>query len=80
VSQIPDLSGDLINQKIANQISNFKLPKLWFKVENFPRNTQGKIDQQKLLMICESILKSGDQKLTDVTENPKKAENLTNFP
>jgi o-succinylbenzoate---CoA ligase len=80
VSQIPDLSEDLINQKIANQISNFKLPKLWFKVESLPRNTQGKIDQQKLLMICESMLKNGDPKLTDVTENQEKEENLTNFP
>jgi o-succinylbenzoate---CoA ligase len=45
---VSNFSDNLIKQKIADQISSFKIPKIWFQVKNLPRNSQGKINYHKL--------------------------------
>jgi o-succinylbenzoate---CoA ligase len=38
------IDDQMIQTAIADQLSKFKQPKLWFKVQKLPRNSQGKIN------------------------------------
>ncbi|AFZ37673.1 o-succinylbenzoate--CoA ligase [Stanieria cyanosphaera PCC 7437] len=46
-----DVSEKLIQQKLQQQLSKYKHPKLWFSVDCLPRNQQGKINYQQILEI-----------------------------
>lgn len=48
IPQQPHISPGEINSKIEQQLSKYKLPKSWVKVEKLPRNEQGKINYQEL--------------------------------
>lgn len=48
---VPDskeVSQAQLEQAILGKLSKFKHPKLWISVEQLPRNSQGKINQQQI--------------------------------
>jgi o-succinylbenzoate---CoA ligase len=50
VSERVDISS--IEQKLEQQLSNYKKPKYWIQVTELPRNSQGKIDRQQIIKIA----------------------------
>ncbi|MGL5808169.1 MAG: 2-succinylbenzoate--CoA ligase [Xenococcaceae cyanobacterium] len=50
VSARADLSS--IEQKLEQQLSNYKKPKHWIQVTKLPRNQQGKIDRQQIMKVA----------------------------
>ncbi len=50
-----DHNLSLIKQKIKSQLANYKLPKIWLKVDSIPRNNRGKINYQKLKAITRPV-------------------------
>ncbi|MEM8827780.1 MAG: 2-succinylbenzoate--CoA ligase [Cyanobacteria bacterium P01_G01_bin.19] len=52
-----DLNLDWIKQKIGLQLSKYKQPKHWLKVDTLPRNDRGKIDYDKARAIACKLIK-----------------------
>ena len=48
VAKFPNISEEEINSKIEHQLSKYKLPKYWVKLEKLPRNAQGKVNYEEL--------------------------------
>ncbi|PSF36637.1 2-succinylbenzoate-CoA ligase [Aphanothece hegewaldii CCALA 016] len=56
VPTIEDLTEDLIKQELTHLLSKYKHPKHWIKVDEIPRNIQGKINQEQLKAIVTHFL------------------------
>ena len=48
-----DIASEMIQAKIAEKLSKYKLPKFWIQVDRLPRNERGKIDYQKMQSIVD---------------------------
>ena len=52
--------ADVLNGEIQlllkDKISNYKIPKIWISVNSLPRNSQGKINRQKLYQIADKYV------------------------
>ncbi len=43
-----DISPQQLRQALIGKIAHFKIPKLWLKIKEIPRNEQGKINRQQI--------------------------------
>ena len=57
IPNYPSVDNQQIQVALVGKIAKFKQPKLWFKVDNLPRNAQGKVNKSKLEQI---LIKSRD--------------------
>lgn len=55
------ISQETIRLRIQNKLSKFKQPKYWFAVESLPRNTQGKVNREKLQHLAKSLLQASEK-------------------
>ena len=55
------LNLEEIKTAIRDQLSPFKQPKYWIRVDNLPRNAQGKLNLKALQNIALTYLKSVNQ-------------------
>ncbi len=53
-----DISALKIQTQLKDKLSKFKIPKYWIPQQNLPRNSQGKINRQKLQQIATEFLQS----------------------
>lgn len=51
-----EVSTTLIQQKIKHQLSKYKQPKHWIKVDNLPRDERGKINYQQITELARNCL------------------------
>ncbi|MBN3922527.1 2-succinylbenzoate--CoA ligase [Nostoc sp. NMS4] len=51
-------SASKIQTLLKDKLSKFKIPKYWIPQQNLPRNTQGKINRQKLQQIATEFLQN----------------------
>ncbi|MEH2137413.1 2-succinylbenzoate--CoA ligase [Nostoc sp.] len=54
----PDISALKIKTLLKDKLSKFKIPKYWIPQQNLPRNSQGKINRQKLQQIATEFLQN----------------------
>jgi len=48
----PEVNIDTLQTALEEKLSKFKRPKYWVSVENFPRNTQDKVNREKIQEIA----------------------------
>ena len=48
-----DIYNREIKAVLKQRLSNYKIPKVWICVDSLPRNSQGKINRQKLYEIVD---------------------------
>ncbi|MEH2204335.1 MAG: 2-succinylbenzoate--CoA ligase [Nostoc sp.] len=53
-----DISALKIQTLLKDKLSKFKIPKYWIPQQNLPRNSQGKINRQKLQQIATEFLQN----------------------
>ncbi len=55
---VPVANFDLeeVKQQVRSQLTNYKQPKKWIKLDRLPRNNRGKINYQRLKAIAEEIV------------------------
>lgn len=46
------IKPEQIKAKLRGEISNYKIPKIWYCVTEIPRNSQGKVEINKLNRRC----------------------------
>ncbi len=47
-----DIKPEQIKEKLKGEISNYKIPKIWYCIAEIPRNAQGKVEINKLNRRC----------------------------
>ena len=58
IPNYPSVEHQQIKIALEGKIAKYKQPKIWFKVDNFPRNAQGKVNKSKLKEILTTSRKS----------------------